>query len=334
MSPDRLRALREKPKNLPRWNGSVLEVATIQPAKPKLHYIKDPTDFVSSESVLSSKGSSLEGVNIEVSRVLGVIQHANLDYLQPTIILPLTRKGYVSHRHNGVFREYFFHPSRQGTASTIGIFTPGFLHDCRPEIEAEYCEIQLTPQLLVEKAQEFDIAVNHFGVEVRPVMAKQDLQLEYLCRSMIIELQEGGVSGRLYFDHLVSLLAFRILKHYSTVSVNSAAVPLAGMNHRIKRSLELIHDCFQKDLTLKDIASAANMSPYHFSRTFKLATGCTPHQYVLRWRVQKAEQLLLQTDLKISDIATATGFSNINQLSKVFRKLSNKSPSEYRRAPD
>lgn len=304
----------------------------MQTLMPELHYIKDPADFVSSESILSSKGSNFAGVSVEVSRVLSIIHHANLNYVQPTIILPLSRRGYVSHRHNGVLHEYFFHPSRQGKASTIGIFAPGFLHDCRPEIAAEYCEIQLDPQLLVEKAQEFDIVANQYGVEVQSVMAKQDLQLEYLCRSLIVELQEGGVSGRLYFDHLVSLLAFRILKQYSTTNANFSVAPLRGMNHQIKRALELIDDCSEKDLTLKEIASAANMSTYHFSRTFKQVTGWTPHQYVLRRRVQKAEQLLLQTDLKISDIAAATGFSSIHQLSKVFRRLSKKSPSEFRRA--
>ncbi|MGF1478586.1 MAG: helix-turn-helix domain-containing protein [Cyanophyceae cyanobacterium] len=84
-------------------------------------------------------------------------------------------------------------------------------------------------------------------------------------------------------------------------------------------------------ISLSNLADAVNRSPYHFTRLFKQATGFTPYQYVIQCRIERAKQLLRETDLAIALIAQQVGFSSHGSFTKAFRKHTNLSPKVYRR---
>jgi AraC-like DNA-binding protein len=87
-----------------------------------------------------------------------------------------------------------------------------------------------------------------------------------------------------------------------------------------------------EELSLSKLAKAVNISANHLSEKFKDVTGVNFVDYVARTRFEKACDLLLNSDLRISEIAFAVGFQSLSQFNRVFKKLSGKSPMEYRAA--
>jgi AraC family transcriptional regulator len=84
--------------------------------------------------------------------------------------------------------------------------------------------------------------------------------------------------------------------------------------------VDYIHDNLDQHLTLAELAFIAKMSIYHFSRTFKLFAGITPHQYVLNARVERAKDLLIQGKLSLSEIATRVGFFDQSHFTRAFKR--------------
>ncbi len=87
-----------------------------------------------------------------------------------------------------------------------------------------------------------------------------------------------------------------------------------------------------QDLSLTDLASVAELSPSYFLRTFKQATGQTPHRYVMESRVQRARERLERTDHPLANIAYDCGFSSQSHMTDVFRSYLKMSPGRYRRS--
>ena len=99
---------------------------------------------------------------------------------------------------------------------------------------------------------------------------------------------------------------------------------------RMKQMLQYIYDHYMERITLSEIASAAGIGERECMRCFNRALGFTPIHYLTEYRVEKAAQLLQQTDRSISLIAEECGFASDSYFGKVFRKSTGKTPREYR----
>ena len=99
---------------------------------------------------------------------------------------------------------------------------------------------------------------------------------------------------------------------------------------RIWKARKFIHEHSSEELSLTRVAKEANTSVNYFSEKFKEATGTNFVKHVARIRYEKAAALLREADLQVSEIAFASGFQSLSQFNRVFKKLSGKSPTEYR----
>jgi AraC family transcriptional regulator len=99
-----------------------------------------------------------------------------------------------------------------------------------------------------------------------------------------------------------------------------------------RRCLELMRARLSEDISLDELAAEAQLSPFHFARMFKQSLGVPPRVYLTQLRVEKACELLEQTDLPITEIALEVGYSSNQVLARVFLKHMRLSPSDYRRA--
>jgi AraC family transcriptional regulator len=88
---------------------------------------------------------------------------------------------------------------------------------------------------------------------------------------------------------------------------------------RLRRVLLHVETHLQGALRLEELASVAGTSRAHFARQFRRSTGHSPHQYVLRCRIELARQLLRHTDLPIGEIALRAGFVDQSHLNRRFR---------------
>jgi AraC family transcriptional regulator len=99
----------------------------------------------------------------------------------------------------------------------------------------------------------------------------------------------------------------------------------------LEQATDYIDDNLPRKLTLEEIAGVARMSPHHFARSFKAATGLSPHQFVIHRRVERAKSLLSDTGLTVAEVARAVGFSNPSHLAHHVRRLLGVSPGALRR---
>jgi AraC-like DNA-binding protein len=108
-------------------------------------------------------------------------------------------------------------------------------------------------------------------------------------------------------------------------------------NHRaepveIWKTRKFIEERSGEELSLRTVAKAVNIHPNYLSEKFKHVTGMNFVEYVARTRFEKACRLLRDGDLRISDIAFSAGFQSLSQFNRVFKRLSGKSPTQFRAA--
>ena len=99
---------------------------------------------------------------------------------------------------------------------------------------------------------------------------------------------------------------------------------------RLRRVTELVHTKIEDELSINEMAESAGLSTAHFSQMFRRSTGESPHQFVLRQRVERAKEMLRTTGMRILDVAIACGFKTQQHFARVFRRMSGASPTEYR----
>jgi len=91
--------------------------------------------------------------------------------------------------------------------------------------------------------------------------------------------------------------------------------------HGIKRCIEMMSDSPYDKHDLNTLAKTANMSKFHFIRSFKDATGTTPHAYLNMLRVERARRMILNSEMTIADIATECGFADQAHFTRAYKKI-------------
>ncbi len=172
------------------------------------------------------------------------------------------------------------------------------------------------------------------GVEIVPLFSAPEAQLGRIGLSLLSEMQSGGLGGELYAESLATVLALHLLRNHSSLGRRSKRKTERGSGYSkraLGRATEYVNENLSRKLTLEEIAGAAHMSPHHFARTFKAETGISPHQYVIRRRVERAKTLLSGTDLGVAEVAEAVGFANQSHLAHHVGRLLGVSPAALRR---
>jgi AraC family transcriptional regulator len=169
---------------------------------------------------------------------------------------------------------------------------------------------------------------------VQPIIRPnfQDSAIRRLMTLLLEERRAGAPSGKLYADSLAHALAIRYLQLGDRVryqGLHSAASTLP--RHALKRVIERIEHSFHSDVSLASLAEEAGYSRSHFLKMFRTSTGMTPHQYVLKRRIDHARSLLKRREMSIIDVAAYCGFSSQAHLTQVFRQHVGVTPAGYRR---
>lgn len=99
---------------------------------------------------------------------------------------------------------------------------------------------------------------------------------------------------------------------------------------RLGSAIAHIETNYHEHMDVNELAKISNLSRRHFMRTFSECMGTTPMNHLMRVRINRAAQMLLETDRTITDIAFDCGFSDSNYFARCFRKILDKSPSQHR----
>jgi len=100
--------------------------------------------------------------------------------------------------------------------------------------------------------------------------------------------------------------------------------------YKLRRVIAYIDARLSDTISLEDLASVAGVSRFHFHRQFKKSLGVTPHDYILRARIERAKGLLLESDLTVGEVSGAVGFVDQSHFSHTFRRLTAMTPRNFR----
>jgi transcriptional regulator of acetoin/glycerol metabolism/AraC-like DNA-binding protein len=98
----------------------------------------------------------------------------------------------------------------------------------------------------------------------------------------------------------------------------------------MRRVDQYVEANLSESLDLAELAGVAGLSVFHFARQFKQSAGVTPHQYLIRKRVERAQEMLARADLSLSEIAFATGFADQSHFARHFRQMLGITPGQFR----
>jgi AraC family transcriptional regulator len=101
---------------------------------------------------------------------------------------------------------------------------------------------------------------------------------------------------------------------------------------RLERVLAVVEDRLAQDITVREMATVAFLSPFHFSRCFRQAVGMPPHRYLRTQRVERAKGLLSTTDIPLREIARIVGYRTQAHFTHVFRNTAGVTPGAFRQA--
>jgi len=158
--------------------------------------------------------------------------------------------------------------------------------------------------------------VAEWGIEVE----KEQLKKAFFSSKVLTPKQ---------YDAMIKLLSI-FAQHISMVSNQVLVHRENAEPPMITRAKEFIEKNQTEDLSLEQVSKAVNTSTFYFCKMFKKATGLNFTDYVSRVRVEKAKNLLLNPNLRVSEIAYEIGFQSLTHFNRVFKKITGQSPTEYR----
>jgi AraC family transcriptional regulator len=159
-----------------------------------------------------------------------------------------------------------------------------------------------------------------------------DETVSHLGSALLPALDDPESAGKLFLDHVVHALNLHFAYAYGGMRSVSRAPRGALAPWQERRCKELMNSRLAEQISLAALAKECRLSISHFAAAFRQSTGESPHRWLLRRRVETAKEMLLSSELAISEIALECGFSDQSHLTRVFTVTVGAPPGVWRRA--
>jgi AraC family transcriptional regulator len=204
-----------------------------------------------------------------------------------------------------------------------------------------YCVLAIDPAFLDGVACRV-YGANPGDFELLPAERSHDFDIAALVGTLTRETQATGPDSALYVESLANILAAHLLRHYGRwirggpQDVRGEREPPmardSGLPAVVRRAVRFIEEHHGRDIGLRDIADAANVSPHHLAHSFKNSMGMPPHRYLMQVRVHNAYALLSIGAAKhsLAEVADATGFADQSHLTRHFKRALGMTPGQLK----
>ncbi len=193
--------------------------------------------------------------------------------------------------------------------------------------------IALAPEVVaraVSADRDVDVADLGAGVGMR------DETVARLGSLLLDELDHRGPLDDLFVDSVATALSAHLVRRHSrgpgTANVLDRQPRGTLARRDLARVVDLVEARLDQELSLAELAAVVHLSSFHFARLFRATTGLTPHQYVLRRRVERARELLTTTPLPVAEVAARVGFADQSHLSRHTKRLLGTTPRGLRQS--
>ena len=159
-----------------------------------------------------------------------------------------------------------------------------------------------------------------------------DAVIRHIGGSLLQALSRPAEINQLFIDHMMLAFTVHVAQAYGGMR-SIAALARGGLAPwQVKRACEMLDADLGGKLSMQQIAAEFGLSNSHFSRAFRVSTGQPPHRWLLRRRVEAAQQLMTVRELPLAEIAISAGFANQSHLTRVFSAVVGVSPAAWRRS--
>ena len=158
----------------------------------------------------------------------------------------------------------------------------------------------------------------------------RDEALAHLCFACA-ELLSAKVRGNsTSLTPLIQLLGSYLVEKYADAAPAKLDFRGGLPIHQLRKVEDYVREQLEEDISVEVLAELVELSPFHFSRVFKQATGMTPLQFVTRERITRAQQLIRETSRSLIEIALDVGYTSPSYFAQVFRRVAGVTPTEFR----
>lgn len=176
-----------------------------------------------------------------------------------------------------------------------------------------------------------DVMADMGVASVSPIVMKPHERLRQLITLVDSEMRAPGFASDMMIDGIMRAIASIVVRgDHPADSGTCDRIHISRA--KLNRVIEFVEARLDQELSLDDLARIAELSPFHFSRVFKLTTGETPYHFVCSRRLARAQQLLTESDIALAELALACGFASQSHFTAAFSKAFGTSPGRYRRA--
>jgi AraC family transcriptional regulator len=215
-------------------------------------------------------------------------------------------------------------PQRKRQFSTGSVFVTPALMPFR------HRSFAATESFHVEIGPEFLAAGGKRPVELRPAFGEEDPLIANLLHGLSTELRSAGGIDRLYGESLAAALAAHLAKRYARRNAGGTAHSGGLATRKLRTIQEYVESHLEHDLGLGQLAALVQMNVDSFLRAFRQRTGTTPHRYVLRQRILRAQALLRLPTIAIGEVSARCGFRAQASFTRAFHRLIGTTPRSYR----
>ncbi|NOV03586.1 helix-turn-helix domain-containing protein [Paenibacillus sp. LMG 31457] len=177
-------------------------------------------------------------------------------------------------------------------------------------------------------AAEDNLLISLLESEAPYLVLRDGDEVYHIMKSLVLELDKAAARSQLMVQLLIAQLLIRIARLWRE-TVNSGE---AQSERYVKISMEYLHQNYDRDIQVKDIAAAVNLHPGYLQRIFKSLTGQTLMAYLTVIRMEKAKMLLLETDVPISGICDYIGVGSRQYFHMLFKDYTGLTPTDFRKS--
>ena len=209
---------------------------------------------------------------------------------------------------------------------------PAGTHETQLELDGPLeCLHLYLPATLLEHSALADYDVDPDRTQLAYAGGLADPVLAHIGSALHDLLRRGSKpSDRIFADGMRTALAAHLIGSYTVDRWQPPARTSSLDARRLKRVLDFIEAHLASDISLDDLAAEACLSPFHFSRLFREATGLSPCRYVTDRRIQAAQKMLAVEQSSLVQVALDTGFGSQGNFTRAFRKATGLTPGQYR----
>jgi AraC family transcriptional regulator len=281
-------------------------------------YMDEPLDAVPQEHIVcSSKGLPWHGLSLWHQRSGAEDLYIPAAGKHCIIVRQGSGTGlYQRHGNASQWRRW-----ETGEVVILPAHTPSFW---RTEQGRDNLHLDLSPQWLQRVHGE---DAPHLAL--RSCFGTRDPVLQQLVHVLMLALGDNSALHSAFADGIATSVAVHLLEHYrAPASRSERSTPLSA--RQLQHVADFVNAHIGQPLTPATLAQEVRLSVFHFSRCLKFSSGLTPHQFVLRIRMERAREMLSNTRMPVSEIACTLGFSSASYFSQAFAKHWGVTPLQMR----